>query len=540
MRYILSTLALLPTALWAETIPLSAPVTAATLYSEGATVIRSVPFTAPAGPHDLLITNLPASLDPYSVRVSIDGATLGAVTVRQDRVLPIDTNDSPEFTAARAEVTRLQDKLQSTVDARADVRMRASAAEARIAYLATLSGPTEIAASPETLQATLLLIGSETLAARQEIARATRTARGFDKPLEDLTEELQKARQTVTALEPSQSDTAMLSISITAAAATSGTLTLTHLVQEAAWLPVYDVHLSHGHTASLNLKRGAFVGQDTGEDWHDVALTLSTSRPNDQTQPSKLYAQRRWIEDKQIQTLRKSADAEMSFDGVASLAEPVVAPPAPYATIDDGINATYVYPTPVSIISSEDGLRLSLDTLALDPTVFALANPDRDDTAFVMAAFTNTTDEIILPSYEASYYLNGTFIGAGELPLIAKGDDAELSFGPINGLRLTNTVLNRVSGDSGVLTSRNDISEIRELTIENLTDRDWDLRLLGRVPYSEQEDLTITYQAMPKPTQTDYDGDRGILAWEQALTAGDTLSIRLSHQLQWPGDMVLR
>ena len=126
------------------------------------------------------------------------------------------------------------------------------------------------------------------------------------------------------------------------------------------------------------------------------------------------------------------------------------------------------------------------------------------------------------------------------MPLIAEGDDINFSFGPINGLRLTNKVTSKVTGDKGVLTTRNEQSETRVLTAENLTGRAWDLRLLGRVPYSEQQDLEITHQATPAPTETNYEDQRGILMWQRELAAGESFDVKLSHTLQWPSEMILR
>ncbi|WP_299425686.1 DUF4139 domain-containing protein [uncultured Shimia sp.] len=530
------------TPLWADDIRLNAPVTAATLYSEGATLTRAVPFSAPAGRHDLLITNLPESLDPMSVRVALDGAQLGAVTVRHERVYPHQQEDSPELAAAKSELEFLENDWQEANDNRADVLMTAEVARARLTYLSTLQGPSDTAASPDVLKETMALIGRETLAAHRDIATAEREARQYEKQLEELRQPLEDARQLVEALTPTESDNAMLAISISTKAATEGTLTLTHLTQFARWVPAYDVHLNNADTPQLSIERGAFVSQFTDEDWTDVAITLSTSRPDEQSEPSGLYPWRRHIEKEQPVTLQKNAGrlAEMEMHAPAPAAEFAMADETAAYSFGDGINATYAYPAPVSVSSASDALHLALGTLDLKPETYAFANPMRDETAFLMAEATNDSGELILPSFETNFFLNGTYIGQQEMPLIAEGDDIDFSFGPINGLRLTNIVTNKVTGDKGVLTTRNEQSETRVLTAENLTGRAWDLRLLGRVPYSEQQDLEITHQATPAPTETNYKDQRGILMWQRELAAGESFDVKLSHTLQWPSEMILR
>ena len=64
--------------------------------------------------------------------------------------------------------------------------------------------------------------------------------------------------------------------------------------------------------------------------------------------------------------------------------------------------------------------------------------------------------------------------------------------------------------------------------------------VLDLVPYSEQEDLEIEVTADPAPSETDVDGQRGILAWEFELAAGGKQTITLEQTLSWPEGMVLR
>ncbi|SFL32106.1 DUF4139 domain-containing protein [Shimia haliotis] len=529
--------------LWADTIPLTAPVTAATLYANGATITRVAPFTAPAGSHDLLITNLPEDIDPTTVRLTIDGARLGAVTIRFAKVPPAVETDSGPLETAKAEVERIEAELRNISDQKVDVLMQAEAANARLGYLTRLQSPQD-ATAPEALTATLAIIGQETLKARQEATTAERTARKFTKELEDLSEDLANAKLTVAALTPPDVEKHMLAAVISSDQPIDGTVTLVHRTDyNAYWQPVYDVRLTTGDAPTLTIDRNVFVYQDTGEDWTDVALTLSTSRPNTQASPTGLAPWRRRIEKPQpvqpksqgrLAISENLADAPMA-EPVATYQEEVSA----FVGFDDGINATYIYPTPVSVNSGTEALRLALDTVELQPEVYAFANPMRDETAFLMAEATNTIGELILNG-TADVYLNGTFVTQSELPLIAAGDKTELAFGAIPGLRLKDTVTKKLTGDTGVLTSRNEQTETRTLSAENLTDQSWDLRMIGRVPYSEQQDLVISHQSKPAPTDNEFKDQRGILMWRHDLTAGETFDVELSHKIQWPLDLILR
>ena len=60
------------------------------------------------------------------------------------------------------------------------------------------------------------------------------------------------------------------------------------------------------------------------------------------------------------------------------------------------------------------------------------------------------------------------------------------------------------------------------------------------MPYSEQEDLEISYTATPAETARDMDGQRGLLQWDFDLKAGDKAEITLETALSWPEGQVLQ
>ena len=97
-----------------------------------------------------------------------------------------------------------------------------------------------------------------------------------------------------------------------------------------------------------------------------------------------------------------------------------------------------------------------------------------------------------------------------------------------------------MEGERGILTSATEVEEQAVLGVENLTGEAWKVRLLDRVPYSEQEELEISFEADPAPSEENVEGQRGILAWEFDLPAGETREIRLDTLMSWPEGKVLQ
>jgi len=334
-------------------------------------------------------------------------------------------------------------------------------------------------------------------------------------------------------------DYTALSVAVTAAAAGAQTVTVTQYVGNASWQPVYDLNLTREGGDKLVLDRSVLVTQYTGEDWDGVALTLSSSRPAEQAAPSQLWPELRSIgpEVDEEDLMRKSlgvADMAMLPAPVAEAA-PVVAAGMAY----EGDTVVYHYPEAVTVATGAENLRLALDSLEFAPVVEAVAVPRLDSTAFVVARFTNASEEPLLPG-QAMLFREGVLVGSTWLDVIAPGVETDLSFGALETLRVKREMPKRAGGETGVFTSSNQQSESAVITVENTGAESWPVRILDQVPYSEQDDLEIEVSASPDPTETDVDGQRGILAWEFDLPAGGKQTITLEQTLTWPDGMVLR
>ena len=163
----------------------------------------------------------------------------------------------------------------------------------------------------------------------------------------------------------------------------------------------------------------------------------------------------------------------------------------------------------------------------------AWAVPRYDQTAFVMAKFVNDSGEILLPG-QAFLLREGVLVGATSMGVVAPGAEAEIAFGAIEGIRLKREMPLRAEGDRGILSGSTQVEEKAVLQVENLTDESWPVRLVDLVPYSEQEELEISYTADPAPSEVDVDGQRGVLAWEFELAAGEKKAVQLEHVISWP------
>ncbi len=532
MRALVCLALLLPGGAWADTVLATSQVTAVTIYPQGALVVREVRFTVAAGAHEVLITDLPAATVAELLRVSSGDTELGAFALRADRLPPRQDSGSPEVLAAEDAVKLALVALHGAEGKVAGIRAEIEAQEAQIKFLVgiKLDGA---GATAEGLSAVSQMIGTEVLTARMAALAAGTALPEAEEEVSKAEVEVLKARLALAVLSQRDAEYVALAVAVTSKGG-AGHLMVTHYVYDAAWAPVYDMALDR-KAGALVVERAVLVSQASGEDWVAVELTLSTARPSEQSEPTMLWPELRRVEDAVSDERMKTVADAMAG---AAEAEPMMAMVEAATMAYQGDTLVYHYPSAVDLASGVENLRLALDQLIFAPKVVAQAVPRWDATAFVVASLTNDSTEILLPG-TAYLYRDGALVGAAELAVLAPGDKVDLGFGAIDGIRLKREIPERAEGDRGIISISSQIEEKAVLEVENLTGETWAMRVLDLVPYSEQEELEISYRADPAVSEADVEGRRGVLAWDFDLGPGEKQAITLESVISWPEGKVL-
>src|SRR5262249_28336085 len=130
------------------------------------------------------------------------------------------------------------------------------------------------------------VIGTSMGEAGKAIAEAKLKQREIDRQLEDL-------RKDLAAAGGKYENRTEVRVYVSAAEPLEAAVTLRYQVPIASWSAFYDARLTtgdkdKGSSPSLTLIRRAGVLQTTGEDWDDVALALSATRPGATTAAPEL------------------------------------------------------------------------------------------------------------------------------------------------------------------------------------------------------------------------------------------------------------
>ena len=549
MRYLISVslFSLIASGALAEEFTLDSNVSAVTVYGQGATITRSMEFDIPAGQHTLVIADIPYEFHPQTLQFSGgEGFVINASQLISQRPT-LDGQQVERREELEDKVSSLEAQMRIKQEESAAAGLIINAASVRIKLLDSIGGQQAQSAagaleaqtiSAETLMALVTLVGTETLSALQDAQAARTEIAALNRDMQDLQKDLQKAREDLVRLVEPSDWSHGVSLQVSAETAASGVLQISYVVGEASWHPVYRFMLNT-ETETMAVKRSVTIAQHTTENWEDAAITVSTATPYSGGRfymPSSNIARYEALLPP-IELLRMSDVSGMAFAAPEAL---MIEEPVRLAAAGvnfQGITATYALPA--GTIVSGDGAET---TVALSENSFEVAlsaRADLGDNAYVMAEWENTSDEPFLPGL-ATFFRDGAFVSDDGVNMVAAGATTALGFGKIDGLQVKRTTLRREDGSSGVLTTSNDRVVEYELSVENVSNRAWDVIIYDRVPVSEQEELIVDWSARPRPTETDVEGRRGVLAWEFALESGASKVIKLSYELQWPEGNELR
>lgn len=519
---------------YAADIEVEAPIRSVVVFPQGASVTREVPFTVGAGVNVLVIGGVTPGIDPSTIR--IEGVGEAGVLIRSvEAVQEKEDGEDPER-------TRINDLILAARDRQAALNDQLVALEAQRSFIQNL-----IARGPEGFAQLLGGAGGgidQWATAWQTIGQGLNQVlsgiRRVQLEIREIEEEIAGYMAQLAEL-PVPRVALEIRVEVSTDEAVTGTLRATYQVGNARWAPAYDATLLTGDAntePAIELVRRAEITQQTGEDWIDVAMTLSTSRPAGGTAAPELF-----------ETVLQAFDA---FER-APMAAPMPAPAAvrPEDAIGGAIpaqeqpaiadfgdfRANFIIDGPVSVTSGGGVRSVRLATDTAPARMFVEATPRLSEQAFLTAAFTLDSGAPVLAG-RVNLFRDGSYVGAGALAFSAAGTEVTLGFGADDLVRVAFSLENRETGERGLLTRLATDERLYRITVENLHDRAIEITVYDRIPVSEDERIVVEQlDTTTPPTETDVDGRRGVLAWTYEYAPGETREIDNAYLVTWPADL---
>ena len=504
-------------------------ITRVTVYPGAAVVERAAPVAA--GARRVVFECLPAKLDEQSLTASASAAV---------RVGEISVQTLPREQAAAC-ASPLQERIRELQDKIAAADAEKEALDLSAEYLKAVIKAVQ-AAPDGGERATATNASASAITATAEALRKS----GQDNALRALQldrrkEDLQRQLKPLLAESRRLGGSRVTTVTVTLAAEKAGEARLSYQVRGPGWQPGYRAALDPAGPG-VKLERLALVAQDTGEDWQDVALTLSTGQPGRATQAE---LPRPWTLDISQPELERARSADRAYAPAmapavmsqeASAEEAGSAPEMPrfeVETTDRAYATEFRAPQRITVPASGERVTLTLGSVTVPARLITRAAPAVEEAAYLIAEI--TPPDGIWPAGPMQLTRDGALVGSGRLDFSQPAPIA-LSFGPDEQVSVKAEAAQDRSGTAGFMGSKGERKTRRAFSVQNRRKTPIELQVIDAAPVSKNERITVQSAYTPKPADTAFLKPPGLILWQQSLAAGATASFSAEHTIQWPKD----
>ncbi|MBC7784961.1 MAG: mucoidy inhibitor MuiA family protein [Burkholderiales bacterium] len=155
---------------------------------------------------------------------------------------------------------------------------------------------------------------------------------------------------------------------------------------------------------------------------------------------------------------------------------------------EETITVTYQLPSRTTLQSRADQQLVSISSIPMKAGFYKLAVPVLTPYVYDEASVTNDSKTVLLSGPSVSY-MNGQFVGHGDIPTTFVGGTFTAGFGIDASLRATRELVERTELTQG---GNNVITFDYRLSVENFGDKPADIRLLDRMPKPDGNQLKPT------------------------------------------------
>lgn len=257
----------------------TANATAATVYFNAAEITQTASVTLPAGTSEIVVKNVADYINESTIQIGAPASlTVLSAQFTRDYISEYDLDESsPEIKKVRDSIRLVKKEWQRVNNAKAS----------ETKTLELLDKNNQVYGQQSGLSvAELMKMVEYYKAKRTETANTINALSEREQRLNELLQKLNSRLEINTAKEKKQSQ-GKLVLQVMNEQAGNIPLSISYLTCNASWSPFYDLRADNT-TGPINMLYKAQVVQNTGVDWKNIKLRLSSGTPNQNNQMPEL------------------------------------------------------------------------------------------------------------------------------------------------------------------------------------------------------------------------------------------------------------
>ncbi len=384
----------------------------------------------------------------------------------------------------------------------------------------------------------------------QKKSKSQKKQRGMNQRLTDLKNFQTNGGNTPKQLGPSY----RITVTFKSDVAVTGKLDISYLVSNAGWTPMYDLR-SDATSSKINLNYKANVHQNTGIDWKDVRLNISTNNPyHNKTKPTlhpwyvdfniyKDQSLKKYKEGKNRGNIpRKAAEMDYAADAIeevqvssrtdAFFNASAAGNASSFVTVVDNlISAEFRIDLPYSIKSNNQKHMVLIKNVDINANYKYYTVPKYDKSVYLVAQLSKL-DELQLVPAKANIFFDGTYMGETYINPSSMDDTLSLSLGKDPNI-IVNRVLMQKECKTKVVGTKTERTFAYSIEVKNLKSRTIKLVVQDQIPITTNADIEIETLDISKGK---LNKKNGLIEWEFNLKPKQKKELSLSYKVKYDKD----
>lgn len=496
------------------------------LYKNKARETRQIAITTKEkGRQEWVLTNIPHGIDPASLQVGVIGANLITASTSMNYLAP---NPSSE------RIMIWQDSLEKAEDQMIWIREQMAVFKGEIKLLEEIIkvDGDETSMYAKTTADLLDLFRNRSLKVRETSIDLMKKEKVLERQINDLKQQISQAGGGQTR--------AVQEIKLIVDVKQPGKVQVkcSYLVNGPGWTPAYNLR-SLGLQQPVLIEMIAVIHQNTGFDWEDVQLSLSTSDPSaNQLRPvmTPLYIDFHRGDRIEL-TIPSSFDIQnMAYAPNASKnkQESIAVEEDTQYSIDlleSPVAQTYIISRSQTIRTGSEAFQLPISSMSANAEMKYHAVPKKDLTAFLIARIPQWEQYDLLQG-SASIFFEDNYVGTTVINPKVASDTLLLSMGRDELIQIDRTSVKDVTSTKWLGGSKKEM-KVYEIIVRNNKKSDISIEVLDQIPVSRQKDIEVVLESFDG---AEYSAENGRLKWLLDLKPGEVKKLRFSYSCKYPGD----
>ena len=495
------------------------------VFLSGAQIDRAFKTTIETGITQLVVENLSSQIDKNSITVTVNGEAMILSTsysldyIKEKKITP--------------ELKRLKDTLEVLSGEMNELNMLEAVYNEEVGMLNSNKavGGSNVGINAESLRKVIDFY-------RQRMIELKSKNLEIDKKQLKLSERIKRINDQIEVENGKMNQPyGSIFINISSKQRTNIDVELSYFAQGASWRPTYDLR-AKDVSNPINLLYKALVTQNTGENWENVHVSLSTGNPTlggnkPQLNPWYLRYQQP-INFENISSQSKERNMKSMQMDAGQIQEAPMALSLPVQLQENQLVTEFDIQLPYSVLTDGKEVMMDIQSYSLPASFAYYSTPKLDKDAFLIASITGWEKLNLLPG-NSNVYLEGSYVGESFINPATTTDTLQLSFGRDKRIVIKRE---RVKDLNTVKFIGGNVEKefLYETTIRNNKKEGLTITIEDQVPIKTDESMKVTNGEL---TGGNLIEETGIISWKIEIKPGETKKIRLGYKVKYPKDKII-